>query len=325
MSFYNSTQDLLNGALNRAGELTDGTSPYVTKCLDYLNSLYFSVYAGGNEFDIELGVDWEWAKSNAVITLQSPIATGTVTVTNGSATVTFSTAPSASSVAGWHLKIDNKPEFFKVSAHTGGATTATLDGPYTDVSASGQTYKLIKLDYQLASGILRLVGPMNVYKIQDARGDDEGKIYQMKYNGFMRQYPMHNIQQQMPTAFSEVTRTAAGQPTVRMNAYVADGTQARAEYDYIPIPTPLSNSGSDIPAMPREFRVALEYGAAYFLMVDKNDDRAAAYYELTQRKLEAMVNAYRKEKNMTAKDRGRLIPRLDLYSRTRKLVRQENG
>lgn len=324
MSNYQNTQDLLNGALNRVGELTDGTSPYLSQALTYLNGLYLSIYAGGNEFDIELGVDWEWAKNpnSGSLILNPAISTGTLSVVNGSSTITFSSAPTVS-VTGYYLKIDNRPDWYRINSHTANVVTATIDVAYNDTTASSLTFKVIPLDYQLQSGIMRLIGPMNIYRIQDDRGDDEGKIYQVKYNKFMKENPFHNMFETIPTQFTEMSRTNDGTITVRMNNWPTYA--AKVDYDFIPIPSPLTNSTISIPNMPVEFRVVLEYGTAYFLMVDKNDDRAPQYFQLTKQKLDAMVNAYRKEKNYTAKDRGRIIPRQDLYTRTRRLVRQENS
>lgn len=69
---------------------------------------------------------------------------------------------------------------------------------------------------------------------------------------------------------------------------------------------------SSVPLLPREARVALEYGATHWLMLDKNDDRATSFFQLTQLKLRALIEANRKEKQMASKNRGALTPRLDL-------------
>ena len=49
MANFLSTKDLVDGALNRAGELSDGTSDFDDEALKYVNSTYYSVVAGGME------------------------------------------------------------------------------------------------------------------------------------------------------------------------------------------------------------------------------------------------------------------------------------
>ena len=127
MSNYANTQDILKSVLHRCGELTDGTSDYNDKALEYINGIYQSVLAGGNEFDTELSEAWSWAKATnpSVLILKAPYD-GTVSLTSGSASGTLSAAPTFS-LLGWYANVSGESEFYRVTAHVLNTTSLTLD------------------------------------------------------------------------------------------------------------------------------------------------------------------------------------------------------
>lgn len=321
MANYETTEDVVKSVLHRCGELTDGTSDYNDKALEYVNSIYQSILAGGNEFDVSLGQAWPWAKSKnpGVLILKAPVTTYNLTVTNGSTSATLSAAPTVSYL-GWYAKLSGRPEFFRISAHSANSTSVTLDSQYTE-SSGNISVTLYKLDYDLISGVLRLIAPFKVYRNQSMEGDEEGKIYGLDLSELERQYPLHLLTSRVPTYFAEKYRTTGGTLTVRFNSVVSSDT--KVEYDYIPVPDDLTNSAGSIPLLPREFRVALDYGASYYLMTDKNDERAKNYFALAQAKMKALVAASNKEKINTSRTFGRLIPRIDLTWINKKKYNQD--
>ncbi len=399
MANFTTVFDLTQSALNRAGELQDGTSPYQADAVKYLNQIQLSVLAGSNEFDIDLGEPWSWGKSNypGVIQLEVPYETGTVSLAFGSTSGTFSSAPSTS-LAGWYLKVTDRPEYFRIATHTAAATAFTIDAAYTDSTGGTLGFKAIKLDYDLPEGVLRLVGPLRVYRAQDFDGDVEGSIYGIDEAAFNKRFPFNLLDEGIPTFFTEAQETNTGKKRLRINKY--PDVVTRVEFDYIPFPQDLFNyvfsdtdvsTGGDtitiashgiangtvvyldnaqgslpgnltkntafyvvnasantlqlsltlgggavdittasgggqhfifnVPIVPREFRPGLEYAVSFWLMMDKNDARAPGLGELTKAKLMAMVKAHRKEGNHVAKDRGRLIPRLEQVSQNDLLLR----
>lgn len=85
-----------------------------------------------------------------------------------------------------------------------------------------------------------------------------------------------------------------------------------------------------IPAQPKTYSVipidyveVLEYIAAHWLAVIKNDDRAEYLKGQAVAIGMAMMEAYQTERTTASKDRGRLTPRLDQYWRGKKYVTQE--
>ena len=313
MGNFLSTADIKRAALRTVGENTDGTSQYDSTCMEYINDIYFKILSAGNVFEVNMAENWVWAKAQypGVLELIAPYMTGTISVTNASTAATLSGAPSAGlgSFAGRLLKIDGRPEFFYINAHTAGSASITLDANYTDTTGSGLSYKIYKLEYALASNILRLFSPMIVYRNQDvvlnSAGEDR-RIHCIDLAALQRDFPLYLLQDGTPTRFAQVYESATA-ITVRFNKAVDVST--RVEYDYIPIPTELQDTDASVPLIPREHRCVLQYGAQYKLAVDKNDQRAPLFLQEVQAQCQAMINANRKDSNMASNRFGLFEPR----------------
>lgn len=321
MPALRTTADLLEDALRKSGEKTDGTSDYLASGLQYMNALYQAILAGGNEFDVDLGDPWPWAKAKypGILTIGLPYNTGTVSLTQGSTSGSFSAAPVTSQV-GNYLQIQNGVfEFYRITAHIAGATALTLDGPFNYPTALGTAapFNSIQLDYDLNPGlkIIRQIGPMKVYQTQTTDSDNEGKITGMNLREFEKKWPLYRITYGIPTEYA-VLAVTDGIPTVRFNKFIANipnglGYPARVEYDFIPQQTDLTNDSSSIPVIPDEFKSCLSLGVAYYICLDKEDAKAATFEKLTREKLRAMSNASRREFMQISKNRGRYLARGD--------------
>lgn len=312
MANFTTTADLKAGALELAGELSNGNSDFDTQALTQINNLYQAIIAGGNEFNVDLGEAWDWAKAAnpSVLELVPAYATGTVSLTKGSTSGTFNTAPGAGlgSLSGRFIKVDDRPEYFRIASHSSGAGSFTLDANYTGDTGGTLGFKAIKIDYTLTTGLCRLIAPFRIYKDKTYQDEDDGMIPMMDYKTFSQHYPFNSLGEGIPSRFCVMSETN-GLFVVRFNAYVS--TETRVEYDYIPVPTDLTSSPDTTPIIPRPFRVALMYGAVYYLMVQKSDSRADAYMRMTQAKLQALVSANRRQMIQGGRDRGRLLTRLD--------------
>lgn len=162
MSNFRNTPDLVDGVLRRCGELTSdrGVSPYVNSVLLYLNQIHSNLITGGSELNIEVDEPWIWARARrpVVIQLNPAITTGTVALSYGSVTGTFSTAPQVNganiSVEGWFLRPTTGPECYKVVTHTSGATGFSIDAPFPQGSNAGLNFYLFQLDYDVVTNTL---------------------------------------------------------------------------------------------------------------------------------------------------------------------------
>jgi hypothetical protein len=115
--------------------------------------------------DICAKTSWWWLQQNTVQNTTPKITAGTISVTENSSTVTFSTVPQQFSVnvsvAGFVItfpgnSVDSQ-SVFRIDTHTAGLTTATLDAPYTGSTDTAAAYRVYQTGYtlpQVASKVL---------------------------------------------------------------------------------------------------------------------------------------------------------------------------
>ena len=310
MANFQTSADLLKGALHEAGEVDNGNSPLQAKALEYLNLSYLNVLSGSNEFDIDCGEPWYWAREEypANIVLKAPYETDTVVMVKDSADGVFTTAPAASMV-GRHLKINDRPDYFIITTHVSGAVDFTMNSVYTDESGT-LSFKAIKLLYTLSEDILRFVEPFRVYQNQ-SRYDSVGKIFSMEMRVFRTQYPLTVLERGVPDYFS-ISKQDGSTFTVQFNKYVSKDT--KVDLDYIKLPAVLTDSAASIPLIPPQHRTILMYMTAALLLNDKDDKKSASMGALTKVKLKAMCKEPAKQEQHASKFRGRIVARKDLFS-----------
>jgi hypothetical protein len=273
------SSDILDYILFRAGEKSDGTSDFDAQSLIYLNAAYKKIWQGGGEFDPAINEDWVWLRKSGNIILQSKISTGTVSVTNNSASATLS-ASQATDVAGWFFKIDGHEAVFKISVHGGGTDALTLDSVYTGDTNTTASYKLVKLDYTLANDAIEILSPMETYFKANRSFVYDGQIAGVS----LQSVPYRNeLLSGVPEYFSQIDAT-----TVRFNRY-ADSDLIRIDYRYKKLPADLTDSGSEEPLVPLHHRHVLANIALYDLWTDKNDDRADSVSLVAKQGLKAMA------------------------------------
>lgn len=85
--------------------------------------------------------NWWWLEANASLQIPAYISAGTVAVTQGSAAITFSSAPAASQ-RGRLFFTNDFSEIYTIESHTAGATAAKLNELYAGSTAATASYKL---------------------------------------------------------------------------------------------------------------------------------------------------------------------------------------
>lgn len=320
MAVYANIGDIKKDALERAGELSDGTSEYDSKALEYLNDWVFDTIAGSTPLNVEVGDPWPWAKSRypGTIVLNPAYTTGGVSLTHGSAIGAFSVAP-AISLKDWMIRVSGDNEFYRIVTHTAGSTSFTTDANYTSDTTTDAGFQAYRTDYEIGPGILRLTAPMRVYRRQVPYSEASGQIDGIDAMSMDRDYPLYRVLGGVPDRFSIRHQKNDGTFVIRFNRIPY--TDTKVEYDFIPIPAELTET-SDIP-IPIEHASLLVYGTAYSICLDKNDSRANEYRELAKAAFEALVQAARKIKGNMQKNMGRIVPRWDMYNVTRRYVPQE--
>lgn len=323
MSIFRTAKNIKLGVLRRSGEYTDGSSPYEEVVMRYMNQVYRSVIAGASEFDVDVGEPYVWARASTPksLVLEPALETGTVSVTNGSTSASFSSAPAASQT-GNLLKTSDESDYYRIAAHTGGATAFTLDANFVGTTNATASYKVLTLEYEIGTDVLRLVEPFRLYRNQDYVSNESGQIMGLHINALRRQHPLTNLKFGPPTAYA-VTYDSDGTMKVTFNKSVSE--QTKVDIDYIPEPADLIDSDDSVPIIPLEHRQIIEYGATYFLLLDKNDSKAQQYFQLTQQGLMSLVEAEKRQNTNIDLNKGQMHPRLDEITSRDQLVRSESG
>lgn len=321
MANLTTVADIKADVLARCGEITTGTSPFDARVLDLINRVHMELVVGGSTFVPELAEMWPWARSAtpgvlAILpALDTSTGAGTITVTNGSTAGTFGTAPSASlgSLAGRFLWVYGYSDVYRIATHTSNSTSFTLDLAWQSASVVAGSFRCAKLDYTLTAGVARLVEPFRIFRAQGLDSDGEGKVEGLSTDQLHRRFPLYLFGMMpfmAPTHFATISE-ADNVIKVRFNSCPSE--VARVEYEYIPVPADLLTTDTSL--IPREHRSVLALGAAYWLMVDKEDSRADLYQTLTQRKIQGMLLERRREFDDQSKDFAKIHPRQDQYWR----------
>lgn len=95
---------------------------------------------------------WEFSLSDTFFATADDYSTGTVSVTNDSATVTGSGTTFTSSMVGRKFRIEGENAYYKIDAFVS-ATEITLEQNYQGDTASGETFSIFQDEYRLAGDL----------------------------------------------------------------------------------------------------------------------------------------------------------------------------
>lgn len=103
------------------------------------------------------GFQWSFRVRSYRIVTEIDETTGTVSLTNGSRTITGSSTAFLSKHATWHIYFpqDSVKNWYRIQSYSS-ATSLQMDVPYQGTSGGSKTYILRKFDYVLPSEILDL-------------------------------------------------------------------------------------------------------------------------------------------------------------------------
>lgn len=219
---------------------------------------------------------------------------------------------------------DSIQRTFKLTSNLGGTATAVFGivGNGTNYYRSG--WNELGYDYLTTSGsasytgiyplgaTARLTQPARCYYgYQFGYGSEAGQICSMDPLAMDREYPLIDIRQGTPQYYCVTGEKALdGKMSVRFNKYPAQAM--RVEFEHIPYPRDLQNNAQSVPRIPRKFIRLLEFGASYYLSLDKTSDKAQAFLGLAQQTLKAMMKANRTDLEKQSKNFGAVVARPDL-------------
>lgn len=275
---YTQFSDLYNG-LSSAMRLTSGIVATDNICKRLINVALQ---------DMHLGTDYKfpWAERNARLITQAAYTTGTVSYTQGSASITGTSTlwntNNAFSVA--NARVNGKIIFggsmtpYIVQA-VNSDTSITLSSKVTDATASGSGYSYFEDEYALASDFLRTVdiqrftnGPISIDLISRTE--------------FRRRYPDNRIPQPTPSVACIIDYAPSGNTTLVRRVRLAPPPSVfiTIPYDYITANLVVSATGAaqtgfiadtDEPIIPLRYRHAIIFHAMYNYYRDRKDDERA--------------------------------------------------
>src|SRR5574343_406120 len=247
------TSDCIDYMLKQAAEKDQGQGSFFeNNALLYLNIAQKEMAGGACRLVSDVVATFPWAKAltEKSIVLQPLRTTSTVSVTQGSATISFFIAPNISLVD-WFIKFGSNPTLYKIIAHTAGNNAATLDSVYVDATAISSTYTAFLIDYSIGTDVLRPVAPFNGFR-SNLTGDETNQVDGISEFDFRRHFPSPT--QGEPTHFCLI-RTNGGTQHLRFSHYTTG--YSRLDIPYIKIPDDLTISPSTTPIVPIHHRITL--------------------------------------------------------------------
>lgn len=234
--------------------------------------------------DIHLGFDYKvpWAERQATLRTNNDYSTGTITATQGSASIvgvgtTWNTASPFAGVnivrAGGKIVINGSRVPYVIQA-VGSDTTATLTTAFTEASVAGGTYMYFEDEYALASDFLR---PIDAQQFSDHLS-----IELISRSEFRRRYPNNSVPGR-PTVATILDYAPVGNTTPIRKVRLAQppNDYLVIPYSYVTANLATSSAGvaqtglsadTDEPIVPLRYRHAIIFHALYQWYRDKKDD-----------------------------------------------------
>lgn len=232
--------------------------------------------------------NWWWNRSVTTLQLPAVIESGTITVTSGSTSITFSSAPTPS-VANYKMKFAGSNEVYTIATHTALSTSATLNIAYIGDTASGVTYTLWKDYVQLPTDC------KETFIVQHAYLDQPMEAVGL--SDFRRLVKQDPDREGVPLYYTTDDFDSSGKRKLRYWPAVSD-VKINLDVDYMMNITPLEADG-DEPSMPINDRTVLFYYACSSAWGrERNDEQSAKYFNLGEKKKAEMASKIEDSKDM---------------------------
>lgn len=304
--------DLYTDLQNRVRAQT-GVTATENQAKRYINIALHDMHIGFTE-------KMPWAERTAQLITQQDYTTGTLSINQGSTTITGSSTAwntnNAFSVAnmraGGKITIDSNPEVYEISA-VASDTSATLTSAFIDSDVSGVSYVYFEDEYALDSDFLRPVSFTSF--------DINNEIQLIDRTQFRFQYP-RNKTTGKPRVATIVDKAFSGSttPVRKVRFHKPPDDFYLIEYPFITNKLAVSSSGTaqanlsadaDEPIVPLRYRHAIVFHALYHWYRDKRDD--ARSQEAKQEYTDIMLRIVADQE--IGSKRPQIRPRLAPYKR----------
>jgi len=119
-------------------------------------------------------------------------------------------------------------------------------------------------------------------------------------------WPLQEAQPGTPQAFAPV-----GETKVRFSHYggLTSTDLIRLEYDYLYRPADLTDSMTEEPTVPRQYRKVLADLGLFYLLLDKNDSRVEGIGNIAKASIKSMKRENDSRWARMGREAGRIVPR----------------
>ena len=310
---YKDFSDLYTGLLNATREQTTSGSATVTQAQRYINVALQDMHIGFEE-------RFPWSERNTSLITHPKYTTGTVSISQGSTTLTGSgTAFTTDNAWGddnarttGKLIISGTAPVYTI-ASVDSATQITLNEKYVGATVSGGTYLYYEDEYDLHADFLR---PIDIHSF-----DDDRSIRLLDRTRFRREYVRVNTTGK-PSVATIVDRAfvSSTSPVRRVQFYKPPDDAYDIPYSFVTNKLAVNASGTasqslvndtDEPIVPFSYRHAIVFHALYHWYRDKKDDdrtrEAKAEYEQIMARIASSTEI--------GERRPRIEPRMTPYRR----------
>ena len=273
-----------------------------------------------HDMHIGFGEKLPWAERTADLTTQDDYTTGTVTITQGSTTLTGSgtawNTNNAFGVAnarvGGKVVINGGQEVYEVSA-VGSDTSITLANAFVQADVSGGSYVYFEDEYALASDFLRPLDMQNF--------DTRGEVELIGRNDFRRRYPRNKVVGK-PTVATILDKPFSGNttPVRKVRFWKPPDDFYVIPYAYVTSDLAVGSDGTaktqlsadtDEPIVPLQYRHVIVLHALKNWYRDKRDDKRSL--EVAAEYTDLMVRITGDAE--FGRSRPQLAPRTSIYTR----------
>ena len=260
--------DILHAVLLDAGEAAVASGRYGTDTKRYVRQAYWKLLAYDR---------WSWALSSTpgIITTSAKRDVSVLSISGATPAIVTLSATIATSMAGRKFYMDGNQSVYRITAHTAGTATLTLDAAYVETETVGPA-TLFQDEYQVGAGVLRIWDPIHV------RGTRYGPIRIIDKPRFEELYgrgswsmgfgPIESACEVAPDDYDSISKGV-----LRKLRFAPWSEEAlNLEFDYTKFhDLDFSGTGSgDTPRIPREHRSVLVPLASYELFVNKDETKA---------------------------------------------------
>jgi hypothetical protein len=258
---------------------------------------------------------WIWLQKNTQVIHLAAYTTGTAAVTNGSATVTLSTAPTGRSFVGYKFSVAGDTQIYTVSAHTTSSTTVTLSTAFQETTNSAAVFKIwrdridlpisaketVEIWHKDLNQPLDSIGPQGLRELEAREPKAEG-------------YPQYYFTSDYfdPSTSGDDETESDRYRQTRIYPAIND-ENVILNVDYIQEAEPLDDD-TDEPLMPMTDRIVLYYGAcaAAYSILNRNEEMHDKYWAKAMNKLSRMAG-----KREEGFDTPKLRPNPSYFNRIR--------